>query len=179
MSLIDSQHCDSHERGPSAGKETSILTPNPTFKTTDRTFDFRLNSTYADPGNILATLHVEHRVDQIWQPFQLDVQTRGFLIFVYSCFICQHTYLRVNATEQGLDLAFISGSFKMTTSHDWYILAINAEFDVYLSAGNAGHGQVHYLVERMKGCPVSRNLGQDVEKCTNLTIHGIPNNVDI
>ncbi|MEM7771114.1 MAG: hypothetical protein AAGA75_17025 [Cyanobacteria bacterium P01_E01_bin.6] len=140
---------------------------------TARTFRFRLNSTHLDPNNTISTLHVEHNVDKVWKPFHLDAHTPGFQIFVYSCFVCQHTYLHMNATEQGLNLAFVNGTFQLTTAQNWQVLSVEADFDAYLSANNADIEQRNYVISRMKDCPVSRNLGKDVTKKTRLTIHGL------
>ena len=140
---------------------------------TARTFHFRLNSTHTDPNNAVATLHVEQYVNDVWQPFELNEYMPGFQIFAYSCFICQHTYLRMNATEQEMNLAFISGTFTLTTSQDWEVLSVDAEFDAYLSAGEATPKQVNDLIDRMKGCPIARNLAHNVVKHTRLSMHGL------
>ena len=136
-----------------------------------RTFEFRLNSTHTGCDNSIATLHVEYLANGEWRPFDLNVQTRGFQIFVYSCFICQHTYLRMNATELGLAIAFVDGSFKLTTTRNWQVFSVIADFEVYLADGTIDSDGTRYLIDRMKGCPVSRNLGHDVTKKTQLVIH--------
>lgn len=136
-----------------------------------RTFEFRLNSTHTARDNSLSTLHVEYLTNADWQPFDLNIETRGFLIFGYSCFICQHTYLRMNATELGLSIAFVDGKFQLTTSNDWIVSSVTADFDLYLVDGVIDRDGTQYLINRMKGCPVSRNLGGDVIKNTQLTIH--------
>ena len=177
--LVDQKQIISDKHHTSVEDGNPILTPSEMSEDSNRTFDVRLNSTHSDPDNTVATLHVEHFVDHTWQPFQPDIHTNGFLIFVYSRFICQHTYLRMNATEQKLCLAFISGTFQLIASNDWHVLAIHADFNAYLSTGHASHHQVDYLIDRMKGCPVSRNIGKDVDKNTSLTIHGVSNRSDI
>ena len=136
-----------------------------------RTFEFRLNSTHKDCDNSISTLHVEYLVNGEWRPFDLNVQTRGFQIFAYSCFICQHTYLRMNVTELGLAIAFVDGHFQLTTTQDWQVASVTADFDMYLTDGTVDSDKTRYLIDRMKGCPVSRNLSHDVIKKTQLVIH--------
>ena len=144
-----------------------------------RTFNFRLQSTHSAPSNAVDSLQVERYVDEEWQSFDLHLETRGFQIFVYSCFICQHTYLRMNATEQGLMLDVVKGTFKLATSEAWQVLSVDADFKAYLTEGHADVERTHYLMTRMKGCPVSRNLGKDVVNQTRLTIHASQEGLNI
>lgn len=123
-----------------------------------RVFELRLSGTLSGPENEPQDLQVEARHDGAWEPLDLNLKTRGFLIFVYAAFICQHMYLRVNAAERGLLLAHVNGTFKMITSEDWFIQEIHADFEATLRSGQASDGDVAFIVERMKTCPVSRNL---------------------
>jgi hypothetical protein len=131
------------------------------------TFELRLSSSHQTPDNTLKELEVEVFADGEWGPLDLNLETRGFLIFVYSVFICQHMYLHSNATERGLALDTVTGRFKLTTSEDWFVHEIHASFDVALRAGQATADDVAYIVDRMKNCPVSRNL-TDAAKHTQL-----------
>ncbi|MDH3281925.1 MAG: hypothetical protein OEQ18_12480 [Gammaproteobacteria bacterium] len=123
-----------------------------------RVFELRLSSTLAGPENEPAYLHVEVLHDGTWEPLHLNVKTRGFLIFVNAAFICQHMYLRVNAAERGLLLDAVDGEFTMITSEDWLIRDIHASFQATLRSGHATEADIAFIVERMKACPVSRNL---------------------
>ncbi len=125
---------------------------------TQRTFELRLSSLHDIPENTLKKLEVQVLADGEWEPLDLNLETRGFLIFVYSVFICQHMYLHSNATELGMALDTVTGRFKLTTSEDWFVHEIHASFDVALHSGQATADDVAYIVERMKNCPVSRNL---------------------
>ena len=137
-----------------------------------RTFRFRLNSTHIDPGNAVATLHVEQWTEEAWHPFNLGIQTPGFLIFSYSCFICQHTSLRINAAEFGLPLAFMSGTFSLSTTQSWKIQSIHTDFEVYLNADTMPDVEDHNeLIRRINHCPVSRNLEPSVSKHIQLAFH--------
>lgn len=130
---------------------------------TQRTFELRLSSVHEPPENKLKKLEVDVLVDGEWKPLDLNLNTRGFLIFVYSVFICQHMYLHSNATELGLVLNTVTGRFRMTTSEDWIVHEIQASFDVALSSGQATADNVAYIVERTRNCPVSRNLKDAVK----------------
>ncbi len=134
---------------------------------TQRTFELGLASLYGSPENTLKKLEVQVFADGKWEPLNLKLKTRGFLIFVYSVFICQHMYLHSNATELGLALDTVTGRFNLTTSQDWFVDEIHASFDVALRSGRATADDVAYIVERMKNCPVSRNL-KDAAKDTKL-----------
>jgi len=127
-----------------------------------RVFELRLSSTLEGPENEPTELQVEVLHDGEWEPLDLNVKTRGFLIFVYSAFICQHMYLRVNAAERGLLLDSVDGQYKMVASDDWFIQEIHAHFQATLRSGQANDDDVEFIVERMKLCPVSRNLKENI-----------------
>jgi hypothetical protein len=134
---------------------------------TQRTFELRLSSLHESPDKAIKTLDVEVLADGEWESFDLNISSRGFLIFVYSVFICQHMHLHSNAAELGLALDTVTGRYKMTTSEDWIIHDIHASFDAVLRSGSATADDVAYIVDRMKNCPVSRNL-KETAKDTQL-----------
>ncbi len=134
---------------------------------TQRIFELRLSSLHETPENTMTKLAVQVLVDGEWEPLDLNLETRGFLIFVYSVFICQHMYLHSNATELGLVLDTVTGRFNLITSEDWFVDEIHASFDVALRLRQATANDVAYIVDRMKNCPVSRNL-KDTAKHTQL-----------
>lgn len=129
----------------------------------------RLTSIHVGSDNEIANLDVQVFANDAWNVLDLNIETPGFLIFVYSAFICQHMYLRTNAAELGLELDSITGQFEMMTTEDWYIQDMHASFQVKLRSGQAMANEIRHIVERMKNCPVSRNL-KDVAKHTELQI---------
>ncbi len=131
-----------------------------------RTFELRLASRHGLPENTVTDLEVRVLVDGQWEPLDLHLQTRGFLIFVYSVFICQHMYLHRNAGERNLVLDTVTGGFKLTASEDWLVEKVQARFEAALTSGTATAEDVAYIVERMKNCPVSRNLTHTVKDTT-------------
>ncbi len=130
---------------------------------TQRTFELRLSSIHETHENTLIKLDVEVLADGVWETLDLTLKTRGFLIFVYSVFICQHMYLHSNATEFGLAIDRVTGRCKLTTSEDWFVHEIHTSFDVALRSGTVATDDVACIVERMKNCPVSRNLKDTVK----------------
>ena len=120
-------------------------------------FHIRLVSTYGD-DNQVRQLDVEIHENEQWQPLKLDATTPGFVVFVSSIFTCQHLFLRTNSFERGLQLASASGEIRVQADSDWLLERVEVIFDATLARGTAGREDVEYIIERMKQCPVSRNL---------------------
>ena len=132
-------------------------------------FNLRMIATYTAPENDIATLNVEVLVDNIWTALDLDSRTPGFLVYVYSMFTCQHMFLRTNGTERKLDFNYSQGSILVETSEDWLLEKVDVRFDVTLSGGNPDPDDVDYIVSRMKQCPVSKNLPQNIDIHTSVS----------
>ena len=123
-----------------------------------RSFQMRLSCRYTEPENASTDLEVEVLADGQWQNFDLNCETAGFLVFVYAILSCQHLYLRTNAAERGLLLGSARGAIELVASEDWDVQKLHIGFDVKLQSGRPSGDDVNYIVERMKQCPVSRNL---------------------
>lgn len=123
-----------------------------------RHFEMRLKCTYADPDNSVKFLDVEHLVENKWQTLELDTRFPGFQIFVYAIFTCQHMYFRVNCAERGLILNSAQGSIVVEANTDWVLETLHVDFTGHLKSGQPNQGDMDYIVDRMKLCPVSRNL---------------------
>ena len=132
----------------------------------ERYFQMRLFSRYEGTENNIAELGVEVLEDGAWQAFDLNTRSPGFLIFVYADFTCQHLYMHTNAAERGLILASAKGSIQMVTTEDWNLEKLQIDFDVELANGKATSMDVEYIIERMKQCPVSKNIRGDVDMAT-------------
>ncbi len=135
-----------------------------------RIFQLRSSIQYAGEANEVTALKVELFHDGTWIPFDLNVQTPGFLIFVYAIFTCQHLYLRVNAAESGILLDSASGQIVVGTSQDWNLEDIDVTFDCTAHTGLASAANIAYIIERMKACPVSLNIRKDVDIAAKVTI---------
>jgi uncharacterized OsmC-like protein len=125
---------------------------------TERSFQMRLFCRYAEPENAVADLKVEVLADGQWENFALNPGTAGFLVFVYAIFSCQHLYLRTNCAEQGLWLDSAEGAIELVASEDWQIQKLHIKFDIRLNSARPSGDDLNYIIERMKQCPVSRNL---------------------
>src|SRR5512143_3541906 len=124
----------------------------------ERSFRLRLSCRYEDPDNSVVDLKVEILADRQWEALDLDAYTPGFLLFVYTIFTCQHRYLRINCAEKGFRLESATGSIDLLASEDWVVQKLHVRFDVHLISGVPMREDVEYIVERMRQCPVSKNL---------------------
>ena len=118
----------------------------------------RLVCRYVAPDNSVAELEVEHLLDGAWQPFDLNVRSPGFQVFVYAVLTCQHMYFRSNCAERGLSLESATGSIELLASQDWEVRRLWVRFDGKLSGGTPKAGAIEHIVGRMGQCPVSVNL---------------------
>ena len=124
----------------------------------ERTFNMRLKSTYEGTTNTIASLAVEHRVKEEWQPLDLGITSPGFDIFVYALFACQHLYFRTNCAERKLVLDSAEGNIIIGVSRDWNMETLQVHFSGQLGSGQASPDDIDYIIERMQQCPVSRNI---------------------
>ena len=135
------------------------------------TFNLRLTAGYESSENKIAAMDVQVLSENGWEALDLNTLTPGFLIYVYSMFTCQHLYLRTNATERELVLASSQGEIRVEASEAWLLEKVEVKFSVNLSSGEASKANVDYIISRMKQCPVSKNLPQNIEIHTNVDFH--------
>lgn len=137
-----------------------------------RTFQFRLRSSHSAPERHTQSLVVELLSDSgEWQPQIPSLTTPGFRLYLLSLLLCQHHYLVANAQERAIPLQQVKGSFSVITSADWILEQVSGDFRIQLDPtaspderARADAGAISYIKERMKLCPVSRNLPATVEK---------------
>ena len=136
----------------------------------ERNFNMRLKSTYEGHNNIIASLEVEHRVKDEWQPLDLSIASPGFDIFVYAIFACQHRFFRVNCAERKLVLNSAAGNIVIGAGKDWSMETLHVHFTGQLGSGQASPDDIDYIVARMQQCPVSRNIREvpDIESTITL-----------
>ena len=134
-------------------------------------FNLRMAADYGSTENDITSLEVQVLDDNEWEILDLNTTTPGFLIYVYSIFTCQHMFLRTNATE--CELAFTSshGELLVEASEDWLLEKVYIRFSVQLAAGEPNDDDIDYIVSRMKQCPVSKNLPQDIDIRTSIEFH--------
>jgi len=120
-------------------------------------FEYRLESLHGESDNELLDVTCERLGDGGWAAYAVSMTGSPFATFVYAAFVCQLAYLRMNAAERGLALERVRGRLRMTTDA-WLVQSIEAEFWIRLRAGEPTDEDLAFIVERMQGCPVSRNL---------------------
>jgi hypothetical protein len=137
----------------------------------ERTFRFRLRSSHRPPERSTTDLVVEFLSDSgLWEPQQLSLSMPGFRIYLISLLLCQHFYLVANAREKGIALQQVQADFKVTTSTDWIIDHVDGDFRIRLDLdASANEEAITYMQERMKLCPISKNLPDSVGKTINVT----------
>jgi hypothetical protein len=137
-----------------------------------RTFQFRLRSSHAAPDRATESLVVEFLAESgEWQPQTPSLTTPGFRLYLLSLLLCQHHYLVANALERGIPLRQVEGIVKVVTSADWILEQVTGDFLLELDPSASSEERaradaeaIAYVKERMKLCPVSRNLPSSVEK---------------
>lgn len=122
-----------------------------------RVFEYWLESHHGLQDNELVHVACERLVEEGWQPYTVEMTGPPFATFIYSAFACQLAYLRMNAAERGLAVDRVRGRLRMVTE-DWVVQEIEAEFWIHARSGMATAEDLAYIEDRMRSCPVSRNL---------------------
>lgn len=143
----------------------------------NRTFRFRLRSSHRPPEHGTTDLVVEFLSDSgLWEPHQLSFSMPGFRIYLISLLLCQHFYLVANAREKAIPLQEVQADFNVTTSSEWIIASVEGEFRIRLDpAADPGEQPLAnaevmaFMEERMRLCPISKNLPESVSKTINVT----------
>jgi len=128
----------------------------------------RLKSRHEGADNAIVDLEAEVLTAGGWAPLDLGLRSPGFLIFVYSAFMCQHMYMRVNAAERALLLDEVKGTFFLEAAGDWHIRDACATFEGTLRSGTPRGEDIDYIRERMRVCPVSRNIDTPIRSDVQL-----------
>jgi uncharacterized OsmC-like protein len=124
----------------------------------ERIFRMQMVCGYQEPDNMLASLQVKLFEDDEWKAFDVNAGSPGFLVFVYAVLSCQHMHMRLGCVDRGLHLDSADGEIEIVTTEDWMITTLRVAFSALLKEGNASAEDVDVIVQRMKNCPVSRNL---------------------
>jgi hypothetical protein len=97
-----------------------------------------------------------------WRPFKPSIETPGFLLFVYALFSCQLRYMRTNCAERNIVLSSTPGELELVAGEFWYVRSVFVRFNSVLKSGLPTADDIDYIKERMKHCPVSTNLSEQV-----------------
>jgi uncharacterized OsmC-like protein len=131
-------------------------------------FEQRLSAAYTTSDNDIASLEVQILDNNEWTAFDLNPATPGFLVYVYSIFTCQHMFLRTNAAECNLVFRSSRGEILVEASEDWFLEKVDVKFEVSLASGSASDENIEYITSRMKQCPVSKNLPENIDIRTSV-----------
>ena len=105
----------------------------------ERTFEFRLRSSHPAPDRASEGLAVEFLTEAgAWETQQLSLTMPGFRLDL-------------------IPLQQVEADFLVTTSSDWIVASVEGDFRIRLDASASEQ-------ERMKLCPISRNLPEWVGK---------------
>lgn len=126
-------------------------------------FQIWLEARYKGESNGVTRLALFQNREGGWQPFSLNESSPGFTLMCYSILAGQHECLRAAAADHGLVMSSASGEIVVRAGLDWRLRATRIVFDVELAAGNPDPGVVADISNRLKRCPVARNLPIDVE----------------
>lgn len=124
----------------------------------ERIFRMQMSCGYQAPDNMVASLQVKVFEDDEWKAFDLNAGSPGFLVFVYAVLSCQHMHMRLGCVDRGLQLVSADGDIEIVTTEDWNIIKLRVAFSAHPRVGDASAEDVDTIIQRMKNCPVSRNL---------------------
>ena len=124
----------------------------------ERNYTLRMVAHHQGEKNEIADLTLEMLVEEEWQVVEVDMAASSpYRVFLYTVFLCQNSYLYMNAAERGILLETTSGEIRLHTE-DFRIVSAKASFESTMRAGDPTQEDVEYICGRMTVCPVSRNL---------------------
>jgi hypothetical protein len=130
-----------------------------------RLFHLRSRAIHEGGSNDLVKLDLEIETEGAWQRVHLTTTLPPFRAFVCTALMCQHTHLRMNATERGLLVSEARGELWMKTE-DWFVRDLKAHFELTLQSGVASADDLAFISTRMRDCPVSRNIPNATKETT-------------
>jgi hypothetical protein len=129
----------------------------------EKTFHLRSRARHVGDENEQVELELELEGADGWQPVAFELSIPPFRGFVCAAFLCQHVHLRIHASERELLLDQVRGEFWVRTE-DWFVRELRAEFRATLRAGEPFEDDAEFIAERMRDCPISRNLTEADKK---------------
>lgn len=124
----------------------------------DHSFQLRATFRYCGEDNKIEEIDAQVLTDTGWSKLEISNTSPGFLIFVYSFLVCQHTYFHANSCERGLLLDHAKLELSLRAGEDWKIDKVEVVTNAILRSGDADSSTVKYIRQRMRQCPVSVNL---------------------
>lgn len=133
-----------------------------------RSFHLRSRATHQGDANELVALALELERDGAWIPVEIANTMPPFRAFVCAALMCQHAHVRMGAAERKLVVRGATGELWMRTE-DWVVLDVTSHFKLELEVGSASDEDLAFIAERVRDCPISRNLG-GATKATTLEV---------
>lgn len=131
----------------------------------ERLFHLRSRAVHDEESNDLVRLELEFEFDGEWQPVEMAAEMPPFRAFVCANLMCQHAYLRMNASERDIDLREARGELWMKSA-DWFVTEVTARFELFVEGEYPSTDDLAFISERMRDCPISRNLTGAVKATT-------------
>ena len=126
-------------------------------------FQLHASFDYSGDNNNIDQISAQVWSDDSWSKLEITNSSPGFLVFVYSFLICQHTYFHANCSERGLLLDHSEVEVDLRAGDDWKIQQVNVGIDATLRGGNPDKATMDYIEGRMRQCPVSVNMQEPPE----------------
>jgi uncharacterized OsmC-like protein len=134
----------------------------------ERIFHLKSHAVHEGETNDQLSLALEMETENGWEPVAVGVEMPPYRAFLCAALMCQQAYLRMNATERGLGLREAHGELRVVTE-DWFVRELSAHFRVTIRSGTPTSEDLAFISERMRDCPVSRNL-ERTSKTTTLEV---------
>lgn len=135
----------------------------------EQIYQLRLHSSYRNNDNDIDAMRAEIFTDKQWQTFEPDTLSPGFLLLVFALFSCQHRYVKTNCAERNLVLGSSTGELQLKATTSWAIISFHVHFKLKLESGTPSDDDISYIRERMKHCPVSTNLADNIHSTNAIT----------
>lgn len=124
----------------------------------DHPFQLRASFDYSGDNNNIDQINAQIWSDDVWNNLEICNSSPGFLIFVYSFLICQHTYFHANCGERGLLLDHAGVELDLRAGEDWKIQQVKVGIDAKSRGASPDRATIDYIEGRMRQCPVSVNM---------------------
>ena len=150
--------------------ETEMKTTITLDPETDRTFHFRITSKHDQEDTKTKDLTIDALIDGEWERQVPSFTLPGFRQYLISLVYCQQFYLIANAKERNIPLKLVQGEVTISTGQDWIMKQFQGSFNIELYGSKdtwtklAKEEDLDYCKQRMKLCPVSKNLPKHTEK---------------
>jgi hypothetical protein len=112
----------------------------------------------------------KQREDDDWAPFDLHVQSPGYVMFAYSTAYCIWFFFAINAIERKVDFERLSLDCRIDATATFFVRSVSGEARVVVTGTQVPSAEDQaYIVERASVCPVARNIGGSFDESLTAT----------